>query len=345
MKEGKLADKMWKFMGLIKNGKDKLSGKLKLGKFVVMIHKVQGRLSSEPRKLVALIFLEACVFGLAYWIVGRFFPAAEVIYDAILIIFIFAVGVTIMLRGNATRNRTLNTLGFLVFLVAVFVVIYRYEEFAVKISAFAALLVAFAAFASIEESRRVRQDSVERESRDRRERLVDEVAKWLRGLEGNISAASDTLMTKISRIEDRLKGSPAIDFEHWLKVDEMDLAVVELDNIMEAMNEVEYYQKLTLQLDGELSKLIGVIRKKIKERGNLRSEHITYIRGHMKKAVEGKSVDESPQDDNRTLKRSSSSEEDIINKKLEKNALALWKSIQKAIEKVIEIKTSFIKVD
>ena len=320
--------------------KGKLSGKLR--QFIAPMRKA--KLIDKPWKLIALIILEVVVFGLGYYLTVRFFPVNEDIHNAIVILSIFAVGITVILHGNAKRNRKLNVLGFAVFLVAVFIVIDMYEGFAVKISAFATLAVALAAFASIEENRRVRQDSVERESRDRRERLVDEVAKWLRELEGHIFPEDSRLMTKISRIEDRLKGSPAIGVEKWLKIDDLDLAVVELVNIIKAMKEVEYYQKLTLQLDEGLSKLIGVIRNKVEERGDLRSEDIIYLRGHIKKAEEGQSVDELPKDDNRTLERSGSSEGDIISGKLERNYGALRESIQKGIEKAIEIKTSFIQV-
>lgn len=301
-------------------------------------------MSNKLRQFIVLIIVEAVVFGLAYWFVFRFFSANEAINNAIVTLFIFAVGITIIIYGNVTKNRNLNGLGFGVFLFGVFVVIDKYEGFAVKISAFATLAVAIAAFASIEENRRIRKDNIERESRDRRERLVDEVAKWLRELEGHIFPASGTLMTKISRIEDRLKGSRAIGFEQWLKIDDLDLAVVELGNIIEAMKEVEYYQKLTLQLDEGLSKLIGVIRNKMKERGDLGAEDVIYLRDHIKKAKEGQSVDELPKDDNRTLERSGSSEGDIISGKLERNAGALRESIQKAIERAIEIKTSFIQI-
>jgi len=300
------------------------------------------KLSRELRKLIGLIVLEACVFGVAYWIVARFFPAEVDIYNAILISSIFAVGITIMLRGNATRNRNLNVAGFIVFLFAVFVVIYRYEEFAVKISAFAALLVAFAAFASIEESRRIRRDSVEREGRDRKERLVDEVARWLRELAVHIFPARGRLMSQISQIEDRLKGSEDLGFEQWLDLGEIELDIVGINNLIKAMKEADYYQKLTLQLDEELSRLIEVILNEIKERLGLLSEDIACRRGRIKKCKGGKSAGELPKDDNRKSKRSGSSVGDIISKKIEGNAGAIEKSIQKAIEKAIELKVSLI---
>ena len=138
----------------------------------------KGKLIDKPWKFIVLLILEVGFFGLAYWIVVRFFPANEAIYNAIVILCIFAVGITIILRGNVTRNRNLNVLGFAFFLFAVFVVIDKYEGFAVKISAFAALLVAFAAFAVIEENRRMRLERQEQEQKARKERMLNEILDW-----------------------------------------------------------------------------------------------------------------------------------------------------------------------
>lgn len=138
-----------------------------------------GELIDKPWKLIVLIILEVVVFGLVYWLLAvRFFPANEAIRNAIVILFILAVGITIILYGNVTRNRNLNVLGFAIFLFAVFVVIDRYEGLAVKISAFAALAVAFAAFAAIDENRRMRLEKREQEEKDRKERMLNEIISW-----------------------------------------------------------------------------------------------------------------------------------------------------------------------
>lgn len=138
-----------------------------------------GELIDKPWKVIVLIILEIVVFGLAYWLLAvRFFPANEAIRNAIVILFILAVGITIILYGNVTRNRYLNILGFAIFLFAVFVVIDRYEGFAVKISAFAALVVAFAAFAAIDENRRMRSEKREQEQKDRKEHMLNEIHGW-----------------------------------------------------------------------------------------------------------------------------------------------------------------------
>lgn len=304
----------------------------------------KGNLSKELRKLIAIIVLEIAVFGIAVGIVIRFFSGYADIYNAVIILLISAVGITLIVYGNARRNRYLNVLGFLILLFGVYTAIEVFEGFAAKISAFATLAVAIAAFAAIEENRRVRQDSIERESRDRKERLADEVAKWLRELEGHIFAVSGRLMATISEMEDRLKGSRGIGFEEWLKIMDLDLALEELGNVTEAMKEAEYYEKLTLQVDRGVSELIGVIRNNVEERQKIRLADVEYRRHDIRKTKEGQSVDELRKDDDRTLERSASSVEDTISGKLERNSGAIRESIQRAIEKTIELKVSLISI-
>jgi len=163
---------------------------------------LNGKVIDKPWKLIVLIILEVVVFGLVYWLFAvRFFPANEAIRNAIVIIFILAVGMAIILYGNVTRNRNLNVLGFAIFLFAVFVIIDRYEGFAVKISAFAALAVAFTAFAAIDENRRMRLEKREQEQKDRlekreqeqkdrKERMLNEIQDWATKVLRNMLLAS-----------------------------------------------------------------------------------------------------------------------------------------------------------
>lgn len=129
-------------------------------------------------KLIVLIILEAAVLTFALWLTIQYLPAKEAISNAITVLFIFVVAFTIILHGNITKNRICNTLGFVLLLIAVFVVIDKYEGFAVKISAFAALLVAFAAFAAYDENRHLRLERQQQEERDRKERLLTIITTW-----------------------------------------------------------------------------------------------------------------------------------------------------------------------
>lgn len=136
------------------------------------------KLIDKPWKLLVFVVLEVSACALALWLAVDRFSVSEAVSNAIVILSIFAVGITIILHGNVIRNRNLNTLGFAFFLFGVFVVIDKYEGFAVKISAFAALLVAFAAFFVIDENRRLRSERQQQEERDRKERILNTIIEW-----------------------------------------------------------------------------------------------------------------------------------------------------------------------
>lgn len=172
MWKGKLRDKTWQFIGLL--GKSNLKDRLQ--KFIGAMKK--GKLSKELRKLIVILVLEIIVSGLAFGIVAIFFPGYEYIYNAIIIFFICAVGITVILHGNAMRSRYLNVLGFLILLFAVYVAIERYEGFGVKISAFATLAVAIATVAAIEENRRMRLERQRQEEEVQKEKMLNEINDW-----------------------------------------------------------------------------------------------------------------------------------------------------------------------
>ena len=133
-------------------------------------------------KLLVLIILEGVVFQLVLWNINRFI-AVDVttfvtISNAILIFFILVASVTVIIFGNVIRSRVYSNLGFAIFLYAIVLFIFIYEGVDVKISAFATLVLAFAAFMAIDENRRLRRENRERENRDRKERKLNRIIDW-----------------------------------------------------------------------------------------------------------------------------------------------------------------------
>lgn len=184
----------------------------------------KSKLIDKPWKMAVLIIFEVAVFGLGFGLAVYVFSANEAIYNAIVILSIFAVGITIILYGNVTRNRNLNTLGFAFFLFAVFVVIDKYEGFAVKISAFAALLVAFAAFAVIEENRRMRLERRQQEERDRKERILNTIITW--GMDiAKCESASQVPVLPVPELFGLEEKSARVTVEHINAVTRVNLAM------------------------------------------------------------------------------------------------------------------------
>jgi hypothetical protein len=322
MKTGKLRDKSSKFVGVIG----------------------VGRLGGELRKLTLAVGLEIIVFGVCLGIVARFFPDYTYIYDAIIIFFVCAIGITIMLYGNATSKRYLNVMGLLILLFAVYIMIETIEGFASKISAFATLAVAIAAFASFEENRRVRKDNAERESRDRRERAVDEAAKWLRELEGNVLSKPPAMAPRAENLVRTTGIDPKISLKDWLQMQEADRAVGEMITLATGIKEAEYYQKLMSNLDEGLGRSIGVIANEMEQRRQLHVENARYMGDLSWEAEKSQLIIELLEHDDKPLEGSGLSDKDISHVRLGRNAGAVRKSIRNALDKVIELKASFIRV-
>ena len=304
----------------------------------------KSKLINRPWKLLVVIFLEAVVCVLGDWLAIRFLPTNEALYNAILILFLVAGGITVIIYGNVTKNRNFYTLGFTFLLLAVFVVIDKYEGFAVKISAFATLIMAFAAFISIEESRHIRQDTVERENRERRERLIDEVAKWLRELEGSIFAKYSEIASGAEDIIRNMRSNPKIPGETWVQLEAVDRALIEMGNLAGGVKEAEYYKKMTLKIDEGLSKLIGVIGNNMEERRQLHVEDARYIGELSWKAEKSKLINDLLEHDDKPLEGLGLSDKDISGVRLGRNAGAIRKSIRNALDRVIELKENLIQV-
>lgn len=136
-----------------------------------------GKLIDKPWKVIVLIIIETIIFFAALWF-GVLTVLGEAIYNAITILWLLFIGSTLYLYGDVVKKPKFNTMGFAVFLFAFFLVIDRYEGYAVKFSAFAAVLVAFAAFISIEESRRLREDNRSIQAEEKRRLALERIRRW-----------------------------------------------------------------------------------------------------------------------------------------------------------------------
>jgi len=221
--------------------------------------------------------------------------------------------------------------------------------------AFAAVVAAIIAAISIYQSRQMRQDSIDRESRDRKERLVNEVTEWLRDLESHIFPKH---VAGTSELEDMLQRSPEISRETWFLLKDLDIASAKADSVFKGIKEAEYYQKLTSKLNEELSSSIGAITNNLEQRSQLLTESIKFPRDYSEiicKIHEGtigeemekefsliQLITELIENDDRPLEGSGLTDKDIIGVRLGRNSGAISKSILNAVDRVIELKTSLI---
>ena len=256
------------------------------------------------------------------------------------------IGAILLAVGNRKNKRILRMVGIGVLMSAGVTLFVRSAELREILTAYAALVAVFIAAFSIDESRRMRQDSIERESRDRKERLIDEVAKWLRELEGRIFPKLAPIMSGTEDTLRRISSSPEIPLKTWLQLDNIDRTLGEVLALAEGIKEAEYYQKLTSQLNEELSSLIEVIASNLEQRRQLHVEaaglQLDY--SEKDKASQLQLIDELIKNDDRPLEGLSLSDQTIITIRLARNAHAIRKSILNAVDRAIELKTSLIQV-
>ena len=258
------------------------------------------------------------------------------------------IGVILLAVGNRKDKLMLRMLGIGFLMgagVVLFVMLFaKSAELREILTALAALVAVIIAAFSINESRRIRQDSIERESRDRTERLVNEVTKWLKELEDRIFPKLGTIISGISGIEDRLRKSPKIPLETWLQIEDLDLASGEMHGLAEGIKEAEYYQKLTLKLNEELSSLMEVIVNNLKQRRQLIIEDAKYPIDYSEKDKLSQLKKELIENADRPLEGLGLSDQVIIRVRIARNAGAVRKSILNAVDKAIELKASLIQV-
>lgn len=246
MWKGKLRDKTQQFMNVMR--KNELKDKVQ--KFISAMRK--GNLSKELRRFIGIVVLEIIVFGLAFGIVAGFFPEYGYIYDGIIIFFICAVGITVIVHGNATRSRYFNILGFLILLFAVYVAIESYEGFAVKISAFATLAVAIAAFAAIEENRRMRLERQRQEQEVQKEKMLNEINDWARKVLKNMLMAA------------RFRGS-ADEYKKSLSecMNELIMSKVESIKVTAICNNLSLKTQISASEEEKIKTSVGLVEKSL----------------------------------------------------------------------------------
>jgi hypothetical protein len=253
------------------------------------------------------------------------------------------IALTLFLVGSWKNKRMVRGVGIALYIGFAVCLFIFWTDFREIITAFTAVAAVVIAAFSINESRRIRQDSMEREKRDRKERLVDEVAKWLRELEGRMFPKVSAMASGTEDTLRRISTSPKIPVTTWLQMDTVDRVLGEMQALAEGIREGEYYQKLTSQLSEELSSSIGLIVNNLKQRRELHVEDARYPLDLKDENTASKSVKELIENDDKPLEGSGLDDKAIVAVRLGRNAHAIRKAVVNAADKVIELKTSLIQ--
>lgn len=136
------------------------------------------RLIDKPWKLVVLLVVETVIFLAALWYSILSLIGNEDMYNGITVLWVSLMGFTIYLYGDVAKKPKLNTMGLAFLLFAVFLTIDRFEGYAIKISAFATLLVAIAAFVAILENKRLRTENRRLAVEERHMLAFEKIRNW-----------------------------------------------------------------------------------------------------------------------------------------------------------------------
>jgi hypothetical protein len=137
-----------------------------------------GKLIDKLWKLIALLILETVVSLAVLWFIIPTPFGNETVFNSITIFWVSLMGFTIYLYGDVAKKPKFDTMGLAFLLFAVFLIIDRFEGYAVKISAFAALLVAIAAFVAILETKRLRTENRRLAVEERHMIAIEQIRKW-----------------------------------------------------------------------------------------------------------------------------------------------------------------------
>lgn len=264
-----------------------------------------------------------------------------------------AIGAGLLVAGSRKNKRMLSIVGIAFVASAGISLFINSTELREILTAFAAVFAAIIAALSIYQTRLIRQDSARRENRDRKERLLDEVTEWLRKLE-------DRVFTKPGPIKPRLEGNlqkvPEISQETGYQLEDLDVAIVEMNALFEGIKEAEYYQKLASKLDEELGRQVEVVVNNLKQRRELVYASAQSPRDYgelirkIQQGVSGEDLVRSAlwreliEDSTRPLEGLNLSDRDTTIVRLGRNAGATRKSILEALERVIDLKAGIVLI-
>lgn len=249
------------------------------------------------------------------------------------------IGVILIMIGNRKIKRMLRMVGIALCISAGVILFIESAELRGILTALAAIIAVVIAAFSIEQSRQMRKDSIDRESRDRKERSVNEVAEWLRELDGRIYPEHGAYQ---SFARDALKATSEISPETWFRECKRDITFATVTALFSCVKEADYYQILAAKLDERLGILIEVVMNDLKQRMEIATKQMESPDFYGKE--ESQLIDELIENDDRPLEGLNLSEPAIITVRFGRNARAIRKSILNAIDRAIELKTSLIGV-
>lgn len=201
----------------------------------------------------------------------------------------------------------------------------------------ATLVLAFGTFSIIMHDR-------ERENRDRKERYLNEILRWLRGIEDSIFPLPDIDIYKESLQDKELATKLGVTIDDIRMHRRTQTSITNLNRLRTELKNVEYFKKVAFKLNSAFSELINNIlclleqrRKLIMETSQYPLDTIEDIRKDIKTGFHIL-LGDLMKDNTKPLDGLELSEKNINNILMGRNAGDIKESTNKAIEKAVDLK-------
>jgi len=181
---------------------------------------------------------------------------------------VLLVGFIILAIGYSRKNRTVEVVGASLLIAVVIAFFVESQEVRDILVSFAIVVVAIISAANINELRDTRQQSAEKENRDRKERLLNEVIDWSKTAIKRIFPEVKPISEAIKEAKDKRKifELPDEAFEFTIRTED---AILESARLETEISEAEYLLKIATGIDDKLADLISTVVDKMKSRKDL----------------------------------------------------------------------------
>ena len=259
------------------------------------------------------------------------------------------IGLILLVVGITKNKRILRMWGIIFLMGAGVGLFVMSAELRGIITAFTAVVAVIIAAYSINESRRIRKDSIERENRDRKERLLNEITEWLRELHRCIYTGFDKIG---SAARDATTADSKAQVETLFNLYRFDSDIANVEALVSSISEAQYYQRLASKLDEGLGISIQVIVNDLEGRLQLVRERMKLPSDSDKEKGTSEFLDKEMselmdkliEDAGSPLEGLNLSDRAIHTVHLGRSARAIRKATLDAVDRAIELKTSLIEV-
>jgi len=190
------------------------------------------------------------------------------ISQILLLFAVLLVGLIILAIGLVRKKRTVEVAGISLLIAVLIAFFVESQEVRDILVSFAIVVVAIISAANINELRNIRKESAEKENRERKERLLNEITNWSKIAIKRIfpEAKSPSEVIKEMKAKRNILELPDELFWSTIRTDNV---ILESTRLETEIREAECLLKIATWIDDKLADLISTVVDKMKSRKDL----------------------------------------------------------------------------